>query len=105
MAAPDAPTLDAEARSRIDALIDQAEGEQECLNFSQLAEIAEQLDLDDEQSQAVHEYVQAAGYDVSDDCARVVPATAPAAKGTKLGYKDWAGATTDALQLFLNEIG
>ena len=107
MAAPEAPTLDAEVRTRLDAILEGAEGEQECINYSQLAEVAEVLELDDEQSHAVHDYVHAAGYDVSDDCARVLPATAeaPTRRGTKLSYRDWAGATTDALQLFLNEIG
>ena len=106
MAAPDAPLLDPEARSRIDAVVAGAE-DQECLNLSQLAEIAEALDLDDEQAHAVHEYVEAAGFSVSDDCERVEvpPPLADAPKGTKVGYRDWAGSTTDALQLFLNEIG
>ena len=106
MAAPDPTTLDPEARGRIDALVAAAE-EQECLNLSQLAEVAEELDLDDEQVTAAHEYVEASGLTVSDDCARVeAPAPVPAAsRGTKVGYRDWAGTTTDALQLFLNEIG
>ena len=73
--------------------------------MSQLAEIAEELDLDDEQATVVHEYVQSLGYDVSDDCALVVPPSAPSARGTKMGYRDWASSTTDALQLFLNELG
>ncbi|MDQ3631653.1 MAG: sigma-70 family RNA polymerase sigma factor [Actinomycetota bacterium] len=106
MASPDVTALDPEVRSRIDALVAGAEC-QECLNLSQLAEIAEELDLDDEQAHMVHDYLQSVGFDVSDDCARVeVPAaTAGAGRGTKLGYRGWAGSTTDALQLFLNEIG
>jgi len=106
MAGPDVTTLDFDARSRIDALIVGAEG-QGCLNYSQLAEIAEELDLDDEQAHAVHDHLETAGLDVSDDCARVeVPAPAAgASRGTKVGYRDWAGTTTDALQLFLSEIG
>ena len=106
MALPDASALDADARARIDALIAGAE-DQACLNLSQLAEIAEELDLDDELAHAVHDYVDAAGFDVSDDCARVEAPAASAAptRGTKVGYHDWAGGTTDALQLFLNEIG
>ncbi len=104
MAAPDATILGPDARSRIDALIERAE-DQACFNLSQLAEIAEELDLEDDQANAVHDYVESLGYDVSDDCARVpVPATPPA-RGTKVGYRDWASQTTDALQLFLNELG
>ncbi len=99
-------TLDAEARGRIDAIIAGAE-DQECLNYSQLADVAEELELDDEQAHAAHDYIEAAGFSVSDDCARVEvpPPAAGAPKGTRLGYRDWAGSTTDALQLFLNEIG
>ncbi len=106
MASPDATTLDPEARGRIDAIIAGAEDDA-CLNLSQIAEVAEELELDDEQAHVVHEYLHAAGFDVSDDCARVEvpPAPAGAVKGTKVGYRDWAGSTTDALQLFLNEIG
>jgi RNA polymerase primary sigma factor len=106
MASPDVTQLDTEARGRIDAIIVGAD-DQECLNLSQLAEVSEELDLDDEQARVVHEYVEAAGFSVSDDCARVeAPAPPPGTtKGTRVGYRDWAGSTTDALQLFLNEIG
>ncbi len=105
MASPDLTTLDPEARSRIDAIVAGAE-DQDCLNLSQLAEVADELDLDDEQAHAVHEHVEALGFSISDDCARVeAPAPVAAARGTKVGYRDWAGSTTDALQLFLNEIG
>jgi len=105
MASPNLTALDSEVRSRIDALVAGA-AEQDCLNLSQLAEVAEEIELDDEQVHAVHDYVEAAGLDVSDDCARVAPAApAGAANGTNLRYRDWASSTTDALQLFLNEIG
>jgi RNA polymerase primary sigma factor len=105
MAAPDATSLDPEARGRLDALVERAE-DQACLNLSQLAEIADDLDLDDEQAHAVHEYVEAQGYDVSDDCERIpVPPPSAPVRGTRMGYRDWASTTTDALQLFLNELG
>ena len=102
MAGFDATTLDPDARVRLDGLIALAE-DQSCLNLSQMAEIAEELELDDEQAHVVHEYIEAAGFDTSDDCARIEAPGAP--KGTKVSYRDWAGGTTDALQLFLNEIG
>ncbi len=106
MASPDVTALDPEVRSRIDMLVVGADG-QDCINLSQLAELAEELALDDEQAHVVHDYVESVGFDVSDDCARVEVA-GPAAgtgRGTQLGYRGWAGSTTDALQLFLNEIG
>ena len=106
MAAPDVTVLSPDTRSRVDAIITGAE-DQECLNLSQLAELSDELDLDDEAAHAVHDYVDAQGYDVSDDCARVeVASPAPGSgRGTRMGYRGWAGSTTDALQLFLNEIG
>jgi RNA polymerase primary sigma factor len=106
MASPDVTVLDPDVRSRIDTLVVGAEG-QSCVNFSQLAELAEEADLDDEQAHIVHDYVESVGFDVTDDCARVeLPALAEGAgSGTKLGYRGWASSTTDALQLFLNEIG
>ncbi len=105
MASPNLTALDPEVRSRIDLLVAAAAEEQGCLNLSQLAEVAEEIELDDEQVHAVHDHVEAAGLDVSDDCARVEPAASGASRGTKLGYRGWASSTTDALQLFLNEIG
>ena len=81
MASPDVTQLDTEARARIDAIITGAE-DQECLSLSQLAEVSDELDLDDDQARVVHEYVEAAGFNVSDDCARVeVPS--PGAAGAK----------------------
>jgi len=106
MASPITTSLDPEARSLVDALLSGAQ-RQACLNLSQLAELAEEFDLDEEQAHVVHDYVESAGLDVTDDCARVVipAAAAGAGAGTMLGYRSWAGSTTDALQLFLNEIG
>ncbi len=98
------PTIEPEARQRLDAMISAAE-EQGCVNLSQLAELTEELELDEEQTEEAHRRIAAAGLDVSDDCSRV-PASAPrTVPGAKVAYGDWASSTTDALQLFLNEIG
>ncbi|MBA2346898.1 MAG: sigma-70 family RNA polymerase sigma factor [Solirubrobacterales bacterium] len=89
---------------RVDAVIAAAE-EQGCVNLSQLAELTDELELDEEQAEVAHQRVTAAGLEITDDCGRV---SAPAAKptpGATVVYGDWAGSTTDALQLFLNEIG
>lgn len=104
MAPPDLPTIDPEARGRVDAMIAGAE-DQDCLNLSQLAELTEELELDEEQAHVVHEYVEAQGFTVSDDCERVETPPPAAARPSRVSYGDWAGSTTDALQLFLNEIG
>jgi RNA polymerase primary sigma factor len=85
------------AQTRIDALL--AHGEREgCVNLSELSECAQELDLDDDRTQELHERMEQRGVYVSDDCGRSEAAE------TRYENGDMAGATTDALQLFLNEI-
>jgi RNA polymerase primary sigma factor len=82
---------------RIDSLIERGE-ENGCINLSELSETLQDLELDEEQIADVHERIEAKGLDVSDDCGRAGIAQ------TKVTNGDVAGATTDALQLFFNEI-
>jgi RNA polymerase primary sigma factor len=84
---------------RIDQLIESAEARGVgCVNLSELSELVSELDLDDEQAQAAHERIEARGLDISDDCGRQV------SEPTKIVNGELATATTDALQLFLNEV-
>jgi len=84
-------------QARLDALV--AHGDREgCVNLSELAELAQELDVDDDRSQEIHERIEARGLEVSDDCGR------SEAGETRYDNGGVAGATTDALQLFLNEI-
>ena len=57
------------------------------------------LGLDDEEVQAVYEEIERRGLDVHDDCERA------AATGSTYVNGDLTSATTDALQLFMNEVG
>ena len=57
------------------------------------------LELADEDVDAVHERLEARGIDVSDDCGRT-----DVERSTRFQPDELAGTTTDALQLFLNEI-
>jgi len=82
---------------RIDALIDKGE-DIGCVNLSELSEAIQDLELDEDQIAAVHERIESRGLDVSDDCGRNGVAQ------TKVTNGDVAGQTTDALQLFFNEI-
>ena len=82
---------------RIDALVDKGE-DAGCVNLSELSEAIQDLELDEEQISAVHERIEARGLEVSDDCGR------DGVEQTKVKNGDVAGATTDALQLFFNEI-
>jgi RNA polymerase primary sigma factor len=82
---------------RIDSLIDRGE-EQGCINLSELSEAIQDLELDEDQITAIHERIEARGLEVTDDCGR------SGVEQTKVSNGDVAGVTTDALQLFFNEI-
>ncbi len=82
---------------RIDALIERGE-DQGCVNLSELSEAVQDLELDEEQITAIHERIEARGLEVTDDCGRA------GVEQTKVKNGDVAGTTTDALQLFFNEI-
>ena len=54
--------------------------------------------LDDEQSHELHERLEARGLELTDDCGHVDVAD------LRYANDDVAGVTTDALQMFLNEL-
>src|SRR5688500_6459975 len=82
----------------IQALI--ARGEEEgCLNLSAFAEFVQEHDLGEEQLEALHVELDERGIALTDDCAKERAGDAVYVNG------DLASATTDALQLFLNEAG
>ena len=82
----------------VQALLDRGE-ESGCIEYSEVDEVAQTLDLEDEQVQEVYEEIERRGIDLKDNCARD---SAPAATYVN---GDLAHATTDALQLFMNEVG
>ena len=82
---------------RIDALIDKGE-DLGCVNLSELSGAIQDLELDEDQISAVHERIEARGLEVSDDCGR------NGIEQTKVKNGDVAATTTDALQLFFNEV-
>jgi RNA polymerase primary sigma factor len=79
------------------ALLDRSE-EHECIELSELNDLVDALGLEDDALEAVYEEIERRGIAVRDDCGR-------AAKDSTYVNGDLAGATTDALQLFMNEIG
>jgi RNA polymerase primary sigma factor len=83
---------------RLTALIDRAE-EEGCVNLSQFSELVQELELDEEELARVYEDLAERGIELSDDCGRVRDDDTVVING------DLAHATTDALQLFLNEAG
>jgi RNA polymerase primary sigma factor len=72
--------------------------EQGCLNLSQFSEFVQEHELDEEQLTHLYEELDTRQIDLTDDCAR----SATEAESTYVNG-DLAVATTDALQLFLNE--
>ncbi|HEX9351370.1 MAG TPA: sigma-70 family RNA polymerase sigma factor [Gaiellaceae bacterium] len=67
------------------------------VEISKLNELAETLDLGDEQVARIYEQLEERGVEIRDDCGR------EKAESTYVNG-DLANATTDALQLFLNEM-
>ena len=85
------------AQHRLDALIAQADGDG-CVNLSELSELTQELGLGEDEAQDFHDRIESAGLEVTDDCGRSeVPEP-------RYENGEVAGTTTDALQLFLNEI-
>jgi RNA polymerase primary sigma factor len=80
------------------ALIDRGEAHG-CLELSEVDEFAQALELEDAEISALYEQLDARGVALRDDCGRE---EAPVAAVDDAAL---ASATTDTLQLFLNEIG
>src|SRR5438128_6138444 len=87
------------AMPEIEALLERGE-EQGCLNLSEVDDLAKRLEYDDDELDTLHERIDARGIDLTDDCGRTD------ATSTRVEFKpeELATSTTDALQLFLNEI-
>jgi RNA polymerase primary sigma factor len=69
-----------------------------CVDLSDISEVTQALDLEEDEVDALHERLGRQGIDMSDDCARD-----GAGEGSYVN-DDLASSTTDALRLFLNEI-
>jgi RNA polymerase primary sigma factor len=82
-------------QEQIQTLLDRGE-EQGCLNLSQFGEFVQEHELDDEQLTHLYEELDARHIELTDDCGRTD--IEPTFVNGEL-----AAATTDALQLFLNE--
>src|SRR5215207_9693284 len=92
------PTIaDESAERRLEALIDRGE-ELGCINLSELSQVAQELELPDEDAQAHHERIEARGIEVTDDCART------AAPDAHYNNDELAIMTSDTLQLFLRDV-
>jgi RNA polymerase primary sigma factor len=89
--------VEALARPEIDSLLRHGE-EQGCVNLSDYDQVVRGLELSEEAAGALQDRIEERGLELSDDCGRVQ------VEPTRYQNGELAGATTDALQLFLNEI-
>jgi RNA polymerase primary sigma factor len=88
---------DATTDPRIQSLIERSEA-QGCVNMSEFCDLVKDLELEDGPLDEVHDALDARGLEITDDCGRedVAP--------TRVRADDLATNTTDAMQLFLNEV-
>src|SRR5688500_4427502 len=89
---------DAYSTGPIGALIDRGE-ERGCVDLKEVDQLAQALDLEDEDLTALYEQLHARHIELRDDCTRQDAPEAP------IDDAHFATVTTDTLQLFLNEIG
>src|SRR5215210_7981794 len=82
-------------QNRTEALLDQAAATG-CLELSEVAALVEQLELTDADCDELYEEIERRGIELTDNCGRE-------AEDSTYVNGDLAVATTDALQLFLNE--
>ena len=68
------------------------------MNLSELSELVQELGLDEEQTQHLHERIDESGLDITDDCGRTDAAAPQYESG------DIAEITSDTLALFLRDI-
>jgi RNA polymerase primary sigma factor len=69
-----------------------------CLELSEVAQVINEAELDDDEAEGLYEEIQQREIDLTDDFGRQQP-------DSTYVNGDLAEATTDALQLFLNEMG
>src|SRR5438477_1788288 len=84
---------------RMAALIREGE-ESGCVELSEIDELAQALDLEDDEVETLFDQLESRGVEVSDDCGRV-----EADEHTRYQNGELAAATTNSLQLFFNEVG
>jgi RNA polymerase primary sigma factor len=94
---PTAVELDPGVEERVTALIEGGRAA-DCVDLSEVDSLVQETNLSEEEEHAVHERIESAGLSIEDDCGK--QAEEPA------GYRngELAEQTTDALQLFFNEM-
>jgi len=88
---------DVTADPRIQSLIERGEA-LGCVNLSEFSALVEELELDDGPLNEVQGAIEERGLEITDDCGQADIAP------TRVRGDDMAANTTDAMQLFLNEV-
>ena len=70
-----------------------------CVHMTELYEIVQKLELDEDDIESLLERLETHGIELTDDCSRAIEAD------VSYTNEEIASATTDSLQLFLNEAG
>src|SRR6478672_10520739 len=70
-----------------------------CVHMTELYELAQKLELEEEDIEALLERLETHGIELTDDCSRAIE------EDVAYTNQQVASATTDSLQLFLNEAG
>jgi RNA polymerase primary sigma factor len=86
------------SRPEVAALLARGEERGGCVTLSEVDEVAQALELSDDEVGVLVTQVESQGVEISDDCGR------QGLEPTVYRNGELAAATTDALQLFLNEI-
>jgi RNA polymerase primary sigma factor len=73
-------------------------GDGDCVELSELSEVVQELDLSDEDAQALQEALEQRGFELRDDCGR------QRVESTSYLNGEMAERTTDAMALFLREV-
>ena len=95
----DQPTLSSQTLEAIEELAQRGDARTEhCIELSELSEVVEHLELDDEEAQAMQETLEQRGFELRDDCGKT------AERDTSYSNGELASQTTDAMALFLREV-
>jgi RNA polymerase primary sigma factor len=95
--------LDTAPRDRLQELADELSVRIEarpdsCLELSEISELVQEAELDDDDAQALQDLLDARGIELRDDCGR------QGVERTAFVFDDLAQQTTDAMALFLQEV-
>ena len=94
---PTAVELDPGVEERVQALIEGGRPA-DCVDLSEVDSLVQEMNLSEEEAELIQERIEATGLSVEDDCGKETAEPASYRNG------DLAESTTDALQLFFNEM-